>query len=223
MKFMKSLTMGSICVSACLSGAVMAADVEVVLSDHIQDMTASINRIEQKREKSFRKHRDDNRTFAVTDSRRMAKARWNNVDWASEQLIDDVSSYTLKNLTVALVNESLERAGVADQVGRVRVQIDTLRVSNHSLARLSGINNHTEGKIELWDKSGRQIASVDVNSNMVPLFTSSRSYDGPNFAFADIHEKTRIGPTLSYFIYKGLDKAMAGKEFPRPITVLYND
>lgn len=220
---MKKVAVLAAIVLGGIGAQAQAADVTVTFSERLQGLSDRINHIEQKREEAFRKYRDDRMAFRTSGSRRMARAIWDNVGWAGERLIDDVDQYTMTNLITSMVNYSLDKANMGDKVGRVDVYLDKLRVEDHSLGLLRGNSNYASGRMVAWDMNGNKIGEKDFSSTFTPLVTASRHYDGPDMAFADLHENTRIGPTLGYFIYKGLDKVLGDADFPRPITVLYND
>lgn len=196
-------------------------DIEVTLSARLQAIEARIDRIERDREERFRKnqHYDVN---PARSSRRFASTHYQNVAWANELLISDVADYGLRNLLSALVNESLNRAGIDRSGVIVRLHLDVLRVANHSVARINGSITYASGSISLVDAaSGRVLRSSKVTANPIVHPTLDMGYQGPDFAFEDTDLNLRVGPVLSYFVMKGLEKLYLEADFPRPVALIY--
>ena len=173
------------------------SDVEITLSSRLQALEARIDNIEQRREKRFRKNRHYDRNVTMSN-RRFASARYRDVAWANESLVPDLGAYGVKTLLSALVNESLTRAGVDRSGVIVRVHLDTLRVSNHALAMLSGSGSYVRGSMSLVDAaSGQVIRSTDIRANLVVDPTADLGYKGPDFMFEDTDPANRMGPALA--------------------------
>lgn len=197
------------------------SDVEITLSSRLQALEARIDNIEQRREKRFRKNRHYDRNVTMSN-RRFASARYRDVAWANESLVPDLGAYGVKNLLSALVNESLNRAGVDRSGVVIRVHLDALRVTNHSLAMLNGAATYARGSISLVDMaSGQVIRSADVTANLVVDPTVDLGYKGPDFMFEDTDPANRIGPALAYFVMQGLGELYQGTRFPRPVTLVF--
>ena len=197
------------------------SDVEITLSSRLQALEARIDNIEQRREKRFRKNRHYDRNVTMSN-RRFASARYRDVAWANESLVPDLGAYGVKTLLSALVNESLTRAGVDRSGVIVRVHLDTLRVSNHALAMLSGSGSYVRGSMSLVDAaSGQVIRSTDIRANLVVDPTADLGYKGPDFMFEDTDPANRMGPALAYFVMQGLGELYQGTRFPRPVTLVF--
>lgn len=210
-------------VAALADSAIEITDsaIEITLSTRLQALEKRIDAIERQREKRFRKNRHYDRNAAVS-VRRFAKTHYRDVAWANELLVSDLAAYGVKNLLAALVNESLNRAGI-DRTGvTLRVHLDALRVANHSLARLSGAVTYAYGSISLIDTASGQVVRVaDISANLVIDPTVDYGYQGPDFVFEDTDPSRRVGPALAYFVMTGLGELYKDAEFPRPVTVIF--
>ena len=198
------------------------ADVEVTLSSGLQGMVARIDAIEQILEKRFREnsHYD---LIAASSTRRFASSHYHDVAWANELLVPEATTYGVRNMLAALVEESLSRAGVDTAGTIVRVRLDMLKVSGHPLARLGGASSYARGAISLVDAaSGQIVRSADITANLVIYPTADLGYQGPDFAFEITDATHRVGPALAYFVMKGLGKLYEGKKFPRPVALSYS-
>lgn len=196
-------------------------DVEVTLSSGLQAFEGRIDNVEQIREKRFRKNRHYDRN-TVTSTRRFARSRYQDVAWANEILVPDVSAYGVRNLLAALVSESLKRAEIDGSGTIVRVHLDRLHVSGHPLARLSGSHTYAKGTISLVDAtSGQILRSAEVVANLVIDPTVDVAYQGPDFAFEDTDARLRVGPALAYFVMKGLEELYEGNLFPHPVALSF--
>lgn len=209
-------------VSLSFPAAARAAEIEVALSPALQANVARIDQVEQVAEQQFRQHRayDDfsRSTRAVTASAVLA-----NVSWANERLIPTAAQYGVERLVRALVSDGLAKAGITEAGLRLRVTIDRIGVRNHAVAPLRGNNNYVNGTFEELDVSGAVLRSVEVVSNLVASPTSDRSYQGDDYAFDDTDPSRRVGPSLAYFVTKGLKRLYPDKTFPRVVTVLFGD
>lgn len=208
-------------VAAPAAATLADSAIEITLSTRLQALEKRIDAIERQREKRFRKNRHYDRNAAVS-VRRFAKTHYRDVAWANELLVSDLAAYGVKNLLAALVNESLNRAGI-DRTGvTLRVHLDALRVANHSLARLSGAVTYAYGSISLIDTaSGQVVRAADISANLVIDPTVDYGYQGPDFVFEDTDPSRRVGPALAYFVMTGLGELYKDAEFPRPVTVIF--
>ncbi len=196
-----------------------AADVEVVFSGRLASSMGSLNDIEQKREDSFRETYDDNASQRGRSERFFDIARYQNVDWAGETLIPNIENYTVENLFEALAEETLERAGMGNLEGTVRFTIKTIKVSNHSLNFLRGTDSYVIGTIEHIGRNGQVLKSENVSANLVTDVSVDTSYKGPDFAFYVTDSFDRVGPTLSRFIQKSLEKLFPDQKFSGPVVI----
>jgi hypothetical protein len=210
-------------VALLAAGAARAAQVEVVLSPALGDAVQRIDQVERRDEATFRAHRayDEFGTSARSVS---SDSVFSRVEWANEVLIPDLGQYGVENLVKALVNESLRRAGITGYDKTIRITLDELGVTNHAVARLRSGSNFASGKIEEVDPStGAVLRSSDVVANTVVSPTADRSYKGPNYAFDDTDPNRRVGPTIAYFVSKGLGRLFPDRDFPTVVTPLFGD
>ena len=201
------------------AGSAGAVEVDIKFSQHLAKVMPRVNAIERQREEVFRRHRQTPRTSIVHD-RRFATVRWPAVQWASEVLIPDFDDFSVEALTRGLVTASLERAGVSG-VERVEIELRSLQVANYSLARIWGRSSYAVGSITAYDAAGTMIGTADLTANLVTEFSTASRYDGPDFAFPDTAGRQRVGPTLAYFVYKGLGKIFPDREFARTVLFIF--
>ena len=196
-----------------------AADVEVNFSSRIDRNMAAINRIEQTREAYFREFYDAYQSNRVASVKKFNISRLENVKWAGQSLIPNIADFTMENLTVALVSESLERAGMADLEGTIRLDIQRLKVSRYSVSALRGNDTFVIGTIAHLDNAGNVLKSVKISTNLVVDRSVDTRYQGPDFAFFTQDGATRVGPALARFIEKGLESLFEGKKFTGVVMI----
>ncbi len=196
-----------------------AADVEVNFSSRIDRNMAAINRIEQTREAYFREFYDAYQSNRVASVKKFNISRLENVKWAGQSLIPNIADFTMENLTVALVSESLERAGMADLEGTIRLDIQRLKVSRYSVSALRGNDTFVIGTIAHLDNAGNVLKSVKISTNLVVDRSVDTRYQGPDFAFFTQDSATRVGPALARFIEKGLESLFEGKKFTGVVMI----
>ena len=103
--------------------------------------------------------------------------------------------------------------------GTVRFTIKTLKVSNHSLNFLRSTDSYIIGTVEHIGSNGQILKSEKVSANMVTDFSVDIAYKGTDFAFYNTDSVNRVGPTLSRFIQKGLEKLFGDNDFSGPILI----
>ena len=114
----------------------------------------------------------------------------------------------------------MERAGVSG-VERVEIEVVRLHVQNYSLTTISGPSSYAIGSITAYDAAGNVIGTADVTANLVTDFLTAPRYDGSDFAFPDTSGRLRVGPTLAYFVHKGLGMIFPDREFARTVLITY--
>lgn len=201
------------------AGSAGAVEVDIKFSEKLAKVMPMINGVERKREEQFRRYRQTKRT-GFNNSRRLANARWPAVQWANEVLIPDFADFSVEALTRGFVTASLERASV-NGVDRVVIEIEKLHVENHSVITVSGPSSYAIGSITAYDAAGNIIGTADVTANLVTDFLTAPRYDGSDFAFPDISGRLRVGPTLAYFVHKGLGMIFPDREFARTVLITY--
>ena len=211
-------------VLAASASAASAATVEVGFSDKLARNMGTLNSIEREREANFRKFYDDYRASKTETARRFDTVKFGDVAWAGSTLIPNVADFTVENFIKALVQENLRRAGFDNVDGTLRIQIERIKVANHSLSFLansqdvdpvvirngstspgSNRDSYVLGSIQHLDAAGNVLKSVKISANFVYDVTVDNDYQGPGFAFSVTDPSFRVGPALTRFIEKGLD------------------
>lgn len=196
-----------------------AADIEVVFPGRVAGNMGSLNDIERNREESFRETRDENASQRGRSAAYMELVRLENVDWAGEALIPDVSDYNVENLFKALAAETLSRADMDNLEGTIRFTIRTLKVAGHSLNFLRSTDTYVIGTVEHIGANGQVLGSEKISANLVTDVSVDANYKGPDFAFYVTEENGRVGPAFSRFIQKSLEKLFDRKDFSGPIII----
>lgn len=219
-KFFNILAAGLIlAVGSFASQGALAADVEVDFSSKLTRNMGSLNQMEQKYEEFFRKYYTTYRTSTVQAAAKFNSSRFENVNWAGEELIPNLADFTVANLTVALVTESLDRAGMGNLDGTIRVTIERLKVSNHSLSMLRSGDSYVIGRFELLNDSGAVVRSAKISTNLVYDSSVDVNYQGPDYAFYTSDAANRVGPTLARFVEKGLEALFEGQTFTGVVLI----
>lgn len=180
-------------------------DVEVSFSNDLQERMASINTHEQNLEERFRDNRHGARSSREAGTQRFAETRTAGTQWAGERLIGEVSDFTLENLVTALVAYNVNRAA-PDFGGRIEIKLDSLKLTNPSIAFLKSFQSFAEGHLKVTDADGSVLFDKDVRTNLVIDSTVDTSYDGPELAFVETDPSRRVGPTLAYFVERALER-----------------
>lgn len=197
------------------AGSAEAVEVDIRFSKYLTKVMPRINVVERQREEYFRRYRLTRR-----HTRGLSFARWPAVQWANQVLIPDLNDFSVEALTRGFVTASLERAGV-DGVERIAIVLDLLRVEDHPVTIISGLNSVATGTITAYDAAGKVIGTADVTANLITNFIAAPRYNGTDFAFPDTSRRVRVGPTLANFVYKGLGKIFPGREFARTVLITY--
>jgi hypothetical protein len=215
-----------------------AANVEVVFSGKLARNMDKLNSIEREREENFRKFYDDYRASLTETARRFDRVKFGNVAWAGETLVPNIENFTVENFLKALVQEDLRRAGFENVDGTLRLQIDRIKVANHSLSFLSNSqdvdpviirdgttspvsnrDSYVMGSIQHLDANGNVVKSVKISANFVYDVTVDNDYQGPGFAFSVTDPSFRVGPALTRFVEKGLDTLFGTDAFYGAVLV----
>ena len=218
-KFIKSLAVALVIGIGGVASTAFAADVEVDFSSYLDEKMGAINRVEQAREERFRRNLDDANITSLKSPRRANVTRFGNVAWAGETLIPDLNNYTVENLTIAMVKETLNRAGMGDVVGTIRLNIDRLRVQNHPISVLTASDSYVIGTLEHVDANGSVLKSTKDSANLVFNRTVDHNYQGPDYAFSSTDPVNRVGPALARFVQKGLENLFGDEDFVGPIVI----
>ena len=192
-------------------------EVEVEFSDRVANVLGRIDRIELRREGYFRQYSVDLRS-RLRSTQRLNNSMFSNTEWAGELLIPELENYSLENLLRALVVESINRAGIEFD-GTVQIELERIKVKNHSVSLIANGNTYAKGRFTAIDASGQVVRSAEISANLVLDYTTEISYDGPDFAFYTTDPENRIGPTLAFFVKKGLSALFPGNDFPRAVVI----
>ncbi|HXV73276.1 MAG TPA: hypothetical protein VD713_00960 [Sphingomonadales bacterium] len=232
-----SLVLAGLLLALCPLGA-SAANVEVAFSSKLERNMDALNAIEREREENFRKFYDDYRASLTETARRFDHVKFGNVAWAGETLIPNIEDFTVENFIKALVQENLRRAGFDNVDGTIRVQVDRIKVANHSLSFIAnsqdfdpvvirngstspGTNkdSYVLGSIQHVDAAGNVVKSVKISANFIYDVTVDNDYQGPGFAFSVTDPSFRVGPALTRFVEKGLDTLFGTEAFYGAVLV----
>lgn len=220
------------------SSGAFAANVEVGFSGKLARNMDKLNSIEREREENFRKFYDDYQASRTQTARRFDTVKFGNVAWAGQTLIPNIEEFTVENFIKALVQENLRRAGFDNVDGTIRVQIDRIKVANHSLSFLANSqdfdpvvirngstsaatnkDSYVLGTIQHLDAAGTVVKSVKVSANFIYDVTVDNDYQGPGFAFSVTDPSFRVGPALTRFLEKGLDALFGTDAFYGAVLV----
>jgi len=185
--------------------------VDITYKDSIERILSRVNRVEQIKEERFRKYRHTERTHRDAGIFRHSKTLTEGTRWANETLIPKLEDYTVTNLLRALTADNINRA-VPDFDGTINYEINRFKVANHEVAILSGVSSYMTGRVTLIDSDGKLRQSEKVSANLVVDPSVDRQYTGPKYAFLQTDPEARIGPTISYFVEKALERLWPEKE-----------
>lgn len=204
-----------------MTGSAFAQKVEITLSDHLEEAKGRINSIEQKFEREFRDTRRTSTGPSVVRAERFNRSRDRDVQWAGERLIGSVGNYTLENLLKALVKDNLKRNDMDLKGQKIRVHLDALNVSGHSVAEISQGRTLARAQFELVDRNGEVIRSVERTAFLRPIKTKvNNDYDGAEYAFLPEQQGNRVGPILSQLAEAGLEALFEGTDFNGAVLII---
>jgi len=188
--------------------------VDVQFSDRIAGDMVIINRIEQKREKYFRKHRGERRSRGFP---KLARARYANAEFAGERLVPDLADFTFETIVRRTVQHSLAEMAPDDMPARISVDLESMRISNYSLARYKSHASIMVGIVSSFDEAGKKTGAVKLTWEMIPRYSPSRAYSGREYAFLLESAHVRIAPLTMGFLEKALEHLYPGKDAPGPV------
>lgn len=202
--------------AACgLPASVQAATVEVEFSGLLAERMAQIDRLEHRLEKEFRSARSYG--APRTGSRmHQTKARYAKVAWAGDTLVPDLDDFSLMNLTKAMSAEAVNRAGLGDLPGTLRVKLDSISIQRYGVAAFRSSQNSAMGEMEYVDVDGT-IRSVKIGANLAGKVFQATPTGLQNFAFSGLDVSRRAGPILAEFIHQGITKLFSVKKVPGPV------
>lgn len=216
---MKTLTkLGLSGLAAGLLAVPAMADVEVVFSDFLNAKMDRITAIEEEREAVFRDYRTEGTRTGLPPSARLNRSRFPGTEWANERLFPDVKGYNVPALFKAMMERGIREADPGFD-GAVTLEIEKLRIENFSLAVISSRNTQVSGKVIVHDAHGNLVAEHKIWSSLVPEYSASQTYNGPNYAYRTAAMSSRIGPAAAEFTEKALEKLYPGYDAPGLVIV----
>ena len=210
-----SVKLGLLAGLALTTTAVSASDatVELVFDEYLSKRMDSISRIDKQREKVFRKFRRDGSRQAQRPRDSLNNSRFFNTEWGNERLIPDLDDYSVPALITEMMMRGIKEAD-SDFDGRVVLEVTNLNVANFPLAAIQSFNSRMEGSVKMYDASGKLIAEHDVWTAIVPNFSASRNYKGPDYAYRGTAAATRVGPVAAEFTEDALNKLFPDYDAP---------
>jgi hypothetical protein len=204
-----SLTFG-ISVAAIAEGET----VELSFSKYLDKRMDRISAIDKQREQVFRDFRRDGSRQAQRPRDALNNSRFFQTEWANERLIPDMDDYSVPTLITEMMARGIKGANPEGFDGRVVLEIEELRVANFPLAAINSFNTRMKGKVKHFDDAGNLIAEHKVWTALIPKFSASRNYKGPNYAYLTTSGATRVGPVAAEFTAKALEKLFPAYDAP---------
>lgn len=215
MKFLKVVAIAAVFVGVSAPQIASAAEVDVKFSPRIQKDLNRIDNLEKRREVFFRKYREEG---ANRRPNRMPNvSRFNGTEFGMERLIPEVEDFSVTALAEAMAAKGLESAKDHDAANKLVVEIDEFYAANYSVSTYRSFNTRMSGTVSLVDPTGKTIASEEVNTVILPQFSGSISYTGPEYAFLRQSMDVRMGPILATFIEKGIEGLYPDADVPGPV------
>jgi len=199
--------------------APVSADVEIVFSDYLQDKMSRISLLDKKREEVFRQFRTDGTRSSISSRASLNRSRFSRTEWANERLIPDIDNYDVPSLIRAMMERGIQEAD-PDFDGKVITTIETLKVASFPHTALNSFNTRIAGNIQMLDAAGNLVAEHDISAYLVPKYTGSRHYTGPEYAYRSGALSTRVGPIAAEFTEKALEKMFPVYDAPGLIVLL---
>lgn len=200
-----------------VSHAVAAADVKVEFSDFLAERMGRISAIEKEHEEFFREYRAEGRR-QPSISVQKNKNRFLDAEWGNERLVEDVRAYSVPALAQAMMEHGIKEAK-PDFDGRIVLHIDRMKVANFSLSVLRASRSQIRGTVDVFDAAGNLVATHKVSKTLLPKYTQSRKYTGPDYAYLAPAAGLRVGPVLAQFTEEALEKVFPGYDAPSAILV----
>lgn len=208
----------SLIFAAIGSVGAQATEVEIAFSPKLAALTAKINAVEKKREERFRRFTSDR--AVRTESGRLANSRFSHTRWAGAELIPKIDDYTIGNLLTALVENNLQSENIELPGETIRLELKALGITGYPISVIGFSNSYAKGTISRVETAtGKVIETADVIANLFVYRSLDTSYDGPDLAFAQTDMRRRIGPTLTHFVKRSLEKLFPDHKFRRAVVV----
>jgi hypothetical protein len=195
---------------------------EVNFSERLDKRMDRISAIDKKREEVFRRYRRDGARQSQLPRNLLNNSEFSEVEWANERLIPNLEHYSIPSLITEMMKRGIEGAHPDGFDGRVVLDVDKMYVSSFPLAAINSFNTRMEGKIKIFDSEGKLVTEKKVRTTLVPKFTSSRQYDGPDYAYLSTAGTSRIGPIAAEFTAEALEKAFPDYDAPDLVFLLPN-
>ncbi len=196
-----------------MAAPAMAADVEVVFSDFLAGKVDTISAIDKRREKVFRKFRTEGTRSSIPPRAILNRSRFSGTEWGNERVIPDFKDYDLPTLIKAMMDRGIKEAD-PDFGGKVTVKIEDLKIKDFSLAVINSFSTRMIGDVLIQDADGNPVSEYSISAYLVPSYTATRNYDGPNYAYRAGALNTRIGPIAAEFTQKALKEMYPDYDAP---------
>jgi hypothetical protein len=218
-KILSKVTQSAILASFLLlsvssAASVKTSELEINFSEYLDKRMERISAIDRGREKVFRKYRRDGSRRSLRPRDVLNKSRFFQTEWANERLIPDLAEYSVPSLLTEMMKRGIEGANPDGFDGRVVLEVDKMYVSRFPLAAINSFNTRMEGKVKLFDNQGDLVAEYDLWTGLVPKFTASRNYKGPDYAYLSTSGATRVGPIAAEFVAEALEKVFPNYDAP---------
>ncbi|SDE07118.1 hypothetical protein SAMN04488071_1993 [Kordiimonas lacus] len=220
----KGFSMRHLILAAALGAALMVpaaaaqADVTVSFTDRLEAKMDRINAIDGRREEAFREFRTEGTRGGLPPNARLNASLFAGTEWANERLFPDIKDYNVPALFQAMMERGIKAAD-PDFDGTVTVKIKKLQIEAFSLAGLRGRNTQAAGDVTVLDADGNMVAQHYIWASIVPAYTASRSYTGPDYAYRKAATTTRVGPIAAEFTQKALGKLYPDYDAPGLVIV----
>jgi hypothetical protein len=187
--------------------------IELSFSKYLDKRMDRISAIDKRREEVFRKFRRDGGRQAQRPRDALNNSRFQ-TEWANERLIPDIDDYSVPTLISEMMKRGVDAANPEGFDGKIVLEIKDLFVANFPLASINSFNSRMKGVVKHYDASGQLIAEHKVWTALVPKFSATRNYKGPDYAYLTTSGATRVGPVAAEFTAKALEKVFPDYDAP---------
>lgn len=191
--------------------------VDVSFTGRLVGDVARIDKIEQRREKYFRKHRGETRRHRAP---KLARARYAKAEFAGERLVPELENYSFEAIVRSAVKRDVAVMELDNVPSRIAVTLQQMRIADYSLARYRSHNTVMVGTVEAFNAAGKRTGAVKLTWEMIPLHTTDTGYSGREYAFLQESAYVRIAPLTVGFLEKALEQIYPGKDAPGPVFIL---
>ncbi|PCI62442.1 MAG: hypothetical protein COB37_06945 [Kordiimonadales bacterium] len=198
-----------------------AADVvvDVSFSEDIAKGMQSINSLEKRREKFFRRNYGEARNSGFS---KIGRSRYKYAEFAGERLIPNLDDFTLENIIRRTVQHDIAVMDLPNKPARISVTLTRMKVSNYSLARFKSFSSVMTGTVTSFDASGAQVGSTNLTWEFLPRYTQDVRYKGSEYVYLEESIGVRIAPLTTGFIERALERLYPESDAPGTIILTQN-